>query len=86
MAVISRAANKMGLCPDGDLSEIVDILSKYNLPTSCDFDAHSLASIALSDKKRAGDKISLIMPFGIGNSQIYKVSVDELEGIFELGL
>lgn len=86
MAIIARAANKMGLCPDSDLAEILDILSAYELPTSCDFDAHSLAEAALSDKKRSGNKISLIIPFGIGNSQIYKVDVSELEGIFEKGL
>ena len=85
IAVIARAANKMGLCPDGDLSEILDILSKYNLPIKCDFDAHALAKAALSDKKRSGNTISLILPFGIGNSQIYKASVDELEGIFKMG-
>ncbi len=86
MAMISRAANKMGLCPDSHLAAILDILATYGLPTECSFDAHSLAEAALSDKKRSGGKISLIIPFGIGSSQIYEVGVDELEGIFEKGL
>ena len=86
MAIISRAANKMGLCPDADLREILDVLTSYGLPIQTEFDAHALAKLALSDKKRSGDKISLILPFGVGNSQIYTVSVDELEGIFEMGL
>lgn len=86
MAIISRAANKMGLCPDADLREILDILTSYGLPTQTEFDAHALAEVALSDKKRSGNSISLILPFSIGNTQIYKASVDELEGIFKMGL
>ena len=86
MALIARAANKMGFCPDSDLEDIINILEVYGLPTACDFEAHSLAEVALSDKKRNGSKISLIIPFGIGNSQIYEVGVDELEGIFSMGL
>ena len=86
MAIISRAANKMGFCTEGDLCEIIDILKSYGLPTECPYTASDLASIALSDKKRNGAKISLIIPFGIGNSQIYEISVDKLESIFKQGL
>ena len=85
-ALIARAANKMGLCPDQELDEIVNILNAYSLPTECPYDASSLAEIALSDKKRSGGKISLIIPFGIGNSQIYEVEVERLEEIFSKGL
>ena len=85
-ALIARAANKMGLCPDKDLDEIVNIFQAYSLPTECPYDASALAEIALSDKKRSGGKISLIIPFGIGNSQIYEVEVERLEEIFSKGL
>ena len=85
-ALIARAANKMGLCPDQDLDEIVNILNAYSLPTECPYDSSALAEIALSDKKRSGGKISLIIPFGIGNSQIYEVEVERLEEIFSKGL
>ena len=84
--LIARAANKMGLCPDKDLDEIINILQAYSLPTECPYNASSLAEIALSDKKRSGGKISLIIPFGIGNSQIYEVEVERLEEIFSKGL
>ena len=84
--LIARAANKLGFCPDSDLSEITELLKAYNLPTECKYSARELAEIALSDKKRNGAKISLIIPFGIGSSQIYEVGVDELEGIFAKGI
>ena len=85
-ALIARAANKMGLCPDQDLDEIINILNAYFLPIKCPYNASSLAEIALSDKKRSGGKISLIIPFGIGNSQIYEIEVERLEEIFSKGL
>ena len=85
-ALISRAAARLGLCPEGDVAEIVDMLTSYDLPTKSPFGAKEMAEIALSDKKRSGGRINLIIPFGIGNSQIYEVGVGELEEIFSLGL
>ena len=86
MVLIARAAQKLGLCPQNDVDEIVKMLKDYNLPTECPFSADSLAEIALSDKKRKGDKIDLIVPFGIGNSQIYPINVSSLEAFFAKGL
>ena len=84
--LVARAAHKMGLCPQDDVDEIVKMLKDYSLPTECPFSADSLAEIALSDKKRKGDKIDLIVPFGIGNSHIYPINVDSLEAFFAKGL
>ena len=86
MALVARAAQTLGLCPQNDVDEIVKLLKDYNLPTECPFSADSLAEIALSDKKRKGGKIDLILPFGIGNSQIYPINVDSLEAFFAKGL
>lgn len=86
MALITRAAVSLGLCPEADLDEIICMLKSYKLPTECPYKASELARIALSDKKRAGGKISLIMPCGIGNSQIKETNVSELEEIFSRGL
>lgn len=86
MVIVARAAQKLGLCPQNDVDEIVKMLKDYNLPTECPFSADSLAEIALSDKKRKGDKIDLIVPFGIGDSQIYSINVDSLEAFFAKGL
>ena len=48
--------------------------------------AKALADAALSDKKRDGGSITLIMPYGIGDSRLYKVGVSELESIFAMAL
>lgn len=86
MALISRAAQSIGLCPQNDVSEIIEMLQRYGLPTECPFGADRLAEIALSDKKRSGGKINLIVPFGIGRSQIHEINVTDLESVFAKGL
>ena len=86
MAIIARAATAMGYCPAEDTAEILALLSSYGLPTESPYNATDLAEIALSDKKRNGGSINLIIPFGIGNSKIHKISVTELEGFFGKGI
>lgn len=85
-AIISRAATKLGYCPQGDTDHIIAMLHAYNLPTECPYTAKELAEVALRDKKRNGDTINLIVPFGIGNSQIHKIKVTALEDFFAAGL
>ena len=85
-ALIARAAARLGLCPESDVEEIVSMLKSYGLPTECPYSEAELTRIALSDKKRSGGKINLIVPFGIGNSQIHEIDVTELEAFFAKGL
>ena len=85
-AIISRAAVAMGLCSPDDRDEIIALLRSYSLPTECPYGAKEITEIALSDKKRSGGKINLIVPFGIGNSQIYEIDVETLESFFSKGL
>lgn len=85
-ALITRAACSFGFCPEKDVDEIISMLSYYSLPTECPYSASELTEIALSDKKRSGGRINLIVPFGIGNSQIYPIDVDRLEAFFARGL
>lgn len=86
IAIVSRSAATMGHISEGELSEIIELLKQYSLPTECPYSAKEIAEIALSDKKRSGGKINLILPFGIGNSQIYEIDVETLESFFSKGL
>ena len=86
IAVISRAATKLGYCPESDTEQITALLRAYSLPTESPYSAKELAEIALHDKKRNGNTINLILPFGIGNSQIHKINVTALEDFFAAGL
>lgn len=83
---IMRAAVVQGLCPATDLDALIGLTKKLNLPTQCPFDANALADAALSDKKRTGNSVTLVVPFGIGDSRLYKIPVDRLAAWFVKGL
>ena len=84
--IVTRAAVKMDLCKKGDLEEILALLEAVNLPRITNFTASELAEIALKDKKRFGDTITLIIPFAIGDSRLYKINVKELKDFIQRGL
>ena len=86
MAIMTRASVKMGLCDEGALDKLLPLLDKFGLPRETSLGAHELAAGALGDKKRTGDKISVILVYGVGDSRICKVDVSELEEIFQKGL
>lgn len=86
MVMATRAAIRLGLCPEEDLVSLTSLLTELGLPTECPFSAEELTRVALSDKKRSGAKISLVLPFGIGDCRLYPVSVDALSSIIEKGL
>lgn len=62
------------------------VLKKFNLPTATNFTANQLYASALSDKKRAGGTVNLIIPRMIGDCAIVPTPVDKLESFIEEGL
>ena len=86
MVIVTRAAVSLGLCPEGDLTALISLLKALGLPTECPYSAEELTAVALADKKRAGDKLTLVLPFGIGDSRLYPIPVDELSSLIEKGL
>jgi 3-dehydroquinate synthase len=86
MAVIARASSKMGICDDATSGQIVALIKSFGLPVSVDFSAKELSAAALSDKKRSGQKITLVVPEQIGQCVLRETPVSELEYIIGLGL
>ena len=62
------------------------MLEKNSLPTTCDFSADDLYKVTLTDKKRSGGSISLIVPEKYGLCKIRKVNIEQLKEFIELGL
>ena len=86
MAIILRAAAALGHCSAVECDEAIALISSFGLPTDCPYTARDLADIALNDKKRHGGSITLVMPYGVGDSRLYKTPVESLEEIFKAGL
>ena len=85
-AIISRAASTLSFCTAETCDKICNILTKFSLPVRTEQSASTLFSHALSDKKRSGNSVNLIIPVEIGNCMIRPTSVTELESIIEAGL
>lgn len=86
MVIVTRSAVKCGLCDASALDKLIKILKSNALPTECNFTAAELTEVALSDKKRKGNTITLAVPYNIGDTRLVKTQVAELEKFIERGL
>lgn len=80
IAIVSRA------CGCKDSLRIIHLLQKFRLPTTTSFSADDLYVHTLSDKKRSGNTVNLIIPESIGNCSIVSTSVEKLKSFIEAGL
>ena len=85
LAIIARAADRLSWSKEPCAERIATALRKNGLPVSTPYTPAQLAKAALSDKKRSGETISLIIPERIGSCFIRDVSVSELEAVFAAG-
>ena len=85
MAMIAGAGEKLGLTEPGTAEEIAAALLKNGLPAATECETEELLCAALSDKKRSGDSITLVIPKRIGQCILHTVPVTEMAGIIDLG-
>lgn len=86
MAIVSRASEKYGICSPDTRNAILSLLEQFHLPTRTQFSPGALYEAALSDKKRSGGTVNLIVPRAIGSCQIRPTPVEELEAFIAAGL
>lgn len=81
MVIAAGAANLPEIC-----KEIISANRCCGLPTTSPYSAAELAQAALSDKKRKGDSITLVLPDRIGHCRLEKIDVSRLEDAFRCGI
>lgn len=86
LAMISRASAALGFCSQDTCDRIVRILTRFGLPTSTAYASDSIFRYSLSDKKRSGDTVNLIIPQEIGVCSVVPTPVENLKSIIEAGL
>lgn len=86
MAIVSRAGCVYGICDRATRDAVLEVLDKFGLPCSCGYTAESLYTSALSDKKRSGGTVNLIIPERIGFCRIAPTPVSEIQSFIEAGL
>lgn len=86
MGIISRCGAKLGIC-GADIPETVErVLTQFGLPSRTEYSADVLLDAALSDKKRTGGTVSLIVPERIGHCIIRPTPVTELKDFLKAGM
>jgi len=86
ISVIAHASEKAGLC-DASLPARIDrALQNNGLPTTCPYAAEALLDAMLSDKKRSGDALTLIIPRKIGVCERVKLPLGQLVPFLQKGL
>ena len=85
-AIVARAAANLGICDFGVSARIQWLLQTFGLPIFTGSSAEELMTMALSDKKRSGSTVNLIVPKEIGNCAIRPTPVDEIESFIQAGL
>ena len=81
MVVASRMAYIMGMCDVAD--ELSALLVKYGFDISCRYSADEIFESLLSDKKRRGGTISVVLPRAIGDCTLVALELDELKSLLK---
>ena len=85
-ATAARAAARAGICPPELPARIEALLETFGLPTRTDISIHRLMEPMLSDKKRSGGTVSVVVPEDIGRCSLRPMDRDTLKHFMESGL
>jgi 3-dehydroquinate synthase len=77
MLIMTRAAVAHGLCGIDCLIFLHDKLKEYGLPDEIIYTYNSYTSAVMSDKKRTGDTLTIVIPTALGKCELYKIKVSE---------
>mgnify|MGYP003289035551 CR=1 FL=1 len=85
MCIVARACAKSGVCDLSVAQDIENLCKKYSLPISCEYDYNMLYEASLSDKKREGAEISVVMVKAFGDCYLYRTKTEFLKELIEKG-
>lgn len=73
------AAKMAPLCGLADIEkELTALLERYKFEQECPYGAEELYDVILSDKKRRGGNLTLVLPRAIGNCELVTMPVEEV--------
>ncbi|MEG1887975.1 MAG: 3-dehydroquinate synthase [Lachnospiraceae bacterium] len=83
MYIVSRASYQLGYSQEDCSEDLKRILLKFKFPLECNFSSKQLAEVAWKDKKRQGDRITLVVPKKMGACYLKELPISELEHFIE---
>lgn len=85
-AIVTRSAAVQGICGTACRDRILNVLAKFGLPVNTAYTSEMLFRRTLSDKKRSGGTVNLIIPEKIGFCRISPTPLDKIQSFIEAGL
>jgi 3-dehydroquinate synthase len=86
LAIIARASERLGWATEPIARRVEHALMRNGLPTTTSFTPEALAEAALSDKKRAGGQITLVVPKKIGECVLADLPMEQLLDVLRAGM
>ncbi len=80
--LITRISEEKGLTKKSTTERLIELLKKYNLPTTADFTLDEILKATRGDKKSTGKAIKFIMLKEIGECFINKINTDSFSEFF----
>jgi 3-dehydroquinate synthase len=77
--IISEKINRFS---KDETEKIKQLIARYRLPISFDFDKQKTWNILLHDKKKSGSDISFVVLDKIGKASVKKISLDDFQRLF----
>ncbi len=86
MVMMAKSAAAAGIC-DGQIErEIAAACEKAGLPTKTEYSAAEIYEALLSDKKRQGDSLTLVVPEKIGVCSLRPTAIADLPAFLQKGI
>lgn len=86
MLCAARLADRLGMCGADTVQAIRQALARNGLPTAVPYPAQELVDAALSDKKRQGDTLTLVLPTDVGSCALYPTNVAALPKLWRMAM
>lgn len=86
MVLAARGGEKLGCSPAGALHAVLAANRKFGLPTECPYTAEEIYAAAVSDKKRDGGSIDVVVLEEIGRAKTVRLDMDGLRAFVEAAL
>ncbi len=86
LAVVARASAARGLCSGECARRIVELIERFRLPVKTDLGMDVLFEHMLSDKKRLGGTVNVIVPEEIGRCRVLPMEAGRVREFMEAGL
>ncbi len=86
MAIVTNGLKKQGLIEENVYNELLIALKNNNLPFYFACDYEELFEKVVSDKKRVGECINVILVKEIGKSEICKMELEKVKELIRIGI